>query len=87
VEVTKNAASTIVKLPGTRMIDVRERCEIAPNGAPDCEPAAAKGCRTKGFAGGHPLDVRTVEKCDAASVAVGSHDCPIESLVTRAICQ
>ncbi len=91
VESTKNAATTIVKLPGTRMIDVREHCEKAPNGAPDCATAAANACRAKGFGGGKPLDVRTEEKCDAATLASGQppeqRNCPIETTVTRAICQ
>ncbi len=72
VEATKNAATAIVKLPGTRMIDIYLRCENAPNGAPDCEAAAASACRAKGFGGGHPLDVRTEQKCDAATIASGS---------------
>jgi len=91
VETTKNAATAIVKLPGTRMIDVHEHCEKAPNGAPDCETAAANACRAKGFSGGHPLDVRTAEKCDTTALAAGQrpeqHDCPIETTVTRVICQ
>ena len=91
VEATKNAATTIVKLPGTRMIDVHEHCDKAPNGAPDCQTAAANGCRAKGFAGGKPLDVRTEEKCDAATLASGAppeqRNCPVETTVTRAICQ
>ena len=91
VEATKNAATAIVKLPGTRMIDIYLRCEKAPNGAPDCEAAAASACRAKGFGGGHPLDVRTEQKCDAATLASGQppdlRNCPVETTVTRAICQ
>ncbi len=91
VDATKNAATAIVKLPGTRMIDVREHCDKAPNGAPDCETAAANACRGKGFGGGKPLDVRTEQKCDAAALASGQppeqRDCPVETTVTRAICQ
>jgi hypothetical protein len=91
VDATKNAATAIVKLPGTRLIDVRERCEKAPNGAPDCESAAATGCRGKGFAGGHPLDVRTAEKCDTSNLQAGQlpgqRACAVETVVTRAVCQ
>ncbi len=91
VDATKSAATTIVKLPGTRMVDVREICAKAPNGAPDCETAAANGCRAKGFTGGRPLDVRTAEACDTTALAAGQtldrHDCPIVTTVTRAICQ
>ena len=91
VEATKNAATAIVKLPGTRLIEVREHCDRAPNGAPDCEKAAATGCRAKGFAGGRPLDVRTAEKCDTSNLQAGQlpgqRDCPVETVVTRAVCQ
>jgi hypothetical protein len=91
VEGTKNAATAIVKLPNTRMIDVREHCDKAPNGAPDCETAAAKGCRGKGFGGGHPLDVRTEKKCDLTALQSGQipseRDCSVETTVTRAVCQ
>ena len=91
VEITKNAATALVKLPGTRVLDVHERCAKAPNGASDCETAAATACRGKGFAGGRPLDVRTMEKCDASVLAngqiAGQHDCPVETVVTRAVCQ
>jgi hypothetical protein len=91
VDATKNAATAIVKLPNTRMIDVHERCDTAPNGAPDCATAAANGCRAKGFGGGKPLDVRTAENCDKSALAAGQrpaqHDCPVETTVTRAVCQ
>jgi hypothetical protein len=91
VEATKNAATAIVKLPSTRMIDIYVHCEKAPNGAPDCETAAANACRAKGFSGGRPLDVRTAQKCDAATLASGEppelRNCPVETTVTRAICQ
>jgi hypothetical protein len=91
VEATKNAATAIVKLPGTRVVEVHERCDKAPNGAPDCEAAAAAGCRGKGFAGGRPLDVRTMEKCDTTALRAaetsGQRDCPVETVVSRAVCQ
>jgi len=91
VEITKNAATSLAKLPNTRVVDVHERCAKAPNGASDCETAAATACRGKGFAGGRPLDVRTMEKCDTGALAssqiAGQHDCPVETVVTRAVCQ
>jgi hypothetical protein len=91
VEATKNAATAIVKLPSTRMMQIHERCEQAPNGGHDCETAAANGCRGKGFAGGHPLDVRTAENCDSKALQAGQvphqGECPVETVVTRAVCQ
>jgi hypothetical protein len=91
VEATKDAAATIAKLPNTRLIDVRERCAKAPNGAPDCNTAAANGCRAKGFSGGRPLEVRTAENCDTTALRAGQmpgqHECPVDTTVTRAVCQ
>jgi hypothetical protein len=90
VEATKNAADALVRLPGTRIIDIRETCAKAPNGASDCAAAAATGCRAKGFAGGSALDVRTADKCDAKPRAgVGLSDavaCRSEAVVIRAVC-
>jgi len=91
VEATKNAATVLAKLPNTRFVGLHERCARARNGAPDCEAAAAAGCRSKGFAGGHPLDVRTAKKCDTTMLQAGQapslNDCLVETIVTRAICQ
>jgi hypothetical protein len=92
VDVTKDAAGVIVRLPNTRVVEVHERCEKAPNGAPDCATAANNACRSKGFNGGQPIDVRTGEKCDTTAAALagqspGKGECPIESWITRAICQ
>lgn len=91
VEATKNTATTIVKLPNTRLIDIHERCVKAPNGAPDCDTAAANGCRAKGFSGGKPLDVRTAKNCDTTALKPDQppshYDCGVETTVTRAVCQ
>lgn len=90
MEATKNAATAIVRLPNTRVVDVREICLRAPNGASDCAAAAANGCRTKGFNGGSPLDVRTAEKCDTKPPQAGQLpgvQCAPETVVTRAVCQ
>jgi hypothetical protein len=90
VEATRNAADALVRLPGTRIIDVREPCAKAPNGGSDCTTAAANGCRAKGFASGSPLDVRTSDKCDAKPRAgadiSGVVACSSEAVVIRAVC-
>ena len=39
-DATKNAVDAVAKLPTARMMSGRERCAIAPNGAPDCVAAA-----------------------------------------------
>jgi hypothetical protein len=90
-EATKGAASTLLRLPNTRLIEIRERCAPAPNGAPDCQTAAANACRGKGFNTGQPLDVVSAEKCPPAALLStqkpGELDCPIETVVSRAVCQ
>jgi hypothetical protein len=90
-EATKGAASTLLKLPNTRAIEIRERCAPAPNGAPDCQTAAANACRAKGFGGGQPLDVVTAEKCPPATVLSaqkpGETECPVETVVSRVLCR
>jgi hypothetical protein len=90
-EATKGAASTLLRLPNTRLIEIRERCAPAPNGAPDCQTAAANACRGKGFSTGQPLDVVSAEKCPPAALLStqrpGELDCPIETVVSRAVCQ
>jgi hypothetical protein len=89
-EATKGAASTLLRLPNTRMIEVRERCPLAPNGAPDCQTAAANACRGKGFSGGRPLDVVSAEKCPPAALLApkpGETSCPVETVVSRVMCQ
>jgi hypothetical protein len=91
MEATKNAATAIVRLPNTRLVDVLETCARAPNGAADCAAAAANGCRTKGFNGGTPLDVRTAAKCDTkppqAAGQLPGVQCGPETVVIRAVCQ
>ncbi len=90
-QATKEAATTIVRLPGVRMVEARERCPVAPNGAPDCRAAATNVCRSKGFSGGNPVDVRSSENCPSAVLLSGrlpaAGECPVETVVLRAICQ
>jgi hypothetical protein len=88
---TKDAATAIVRLPGTRVIEVSEPCAVAGNGAPDCQVAANGACRKKGFNSGQPIDVRTSQECPAAVLLSGKPpaegECPNESVVLRVICQ
>ena len=63
----KEAAEKLAKLPGSRVIDGRERCELAPNGFADCRAAAETICRAKGFTSGKSLDTQQAEKCPARS--------------------
>jgi hypothetical protein len=84
----KDAAGALVRLPSTRLIDGRERCEVAPNGAPDCRMASAALCRGKGFQGGTPFGTQSEENCSARPLLSGRPpECRTETFVTRAVCQ
>lgn len=90
-EATRDAANALGRLPNTRLFEVRERCQTAPNGAPDCETAATAVCRAKGFKFGQPMGVSSMEKCPTAVVLSGRTpamgECPVETTVLIAACQ
>jgi hypothetical protein len=90
-EATKNAANTIFRLPGIRVVEVRQRCTVAPNGAPDCRTAATNACRSKGFTSGNPVDVRSSQNCPPAvwlsGREPGAGECPEETVVLMAACR
>jgi hypothetical protein len=90
-EAAKDAADAVVRLPGTRVVDARERCAAAANGAPDCRVAADAICRGKGFASGKSMEIESAHKCPARVWLSGRRpepgDCETESYVTRAVCQ
>jgi len=91
-DATKEATGAVAGLPNARIIAARERCVIAPNGAPDCNAAAATLCQSKGFATGKSLDTQTEQKCNSGRFllegrAPSSSECPTQILVTRAMCQ
>ena len=86
----KGAADSVVRLPGTRLISGRERCAMAPNGAPDCRAAASALCKANGFGQGNSVDMQSAEKCPARVYISGRQspgDCSIEHFVTSAMCQ
>jgi hypothetical protein len=90
-DATKNAATTIFRLPGIRVVEVRQLCNVAPNGAPDCRTAATTACRSKGFTSGNPVDVRSSQNCPPAVWLSGrdpsAGECPEETVVLMAACQ
>ena len=90
-DATKGAVDAVVKLPSTRVVDGRERCDISPNGAPDCRTAALTICHAKGFAGGQSVDFVSAEKCPTAvwmnRRKAEPGECVTETFVTRAMCQ
>jgi hypothetical protein len=89
-EATKKAATAIVRLPGSRFVEVHQRCAVAPNGAPDCRTAAANVCRSKGFTDGHPVNVQSSQNCPPAVWMSGREpapgECPEETVVLMAAC-
>lgn len=88
---TKDAAAAIARLPGTRVLELHQRCANAANGAPDCQTAAADACRLKGFGAGKPLDIQSSEACPPAVYRSGrtpeEGECPEETVLLRAVCQ
>jgi hypothetical protein len=91
-EATKEATGAVVGLPNARIVTARELCARAPNGAPDCQTAAATLCRGKGFAGGKSLDTQTEQKCNSGRFLLegrspSNSECPTQIFVTRAMCQ
>ena len=88
VSATKDATDALIKFPATRIIEGKERCLLAPNGSPDCDAAAEKICKGKGFASGKSANIESARKCSArAWLSRNEADCVNETIVTRAACQ
>jgi hypothetical protein len=87
----KGAVDAVARLPAVRVVDGRERCVTAANGAPDCVAAATAICRRKGFNAGKSVDVESAQKCPARVLLLGRRatesECQVETYVTRAMCQ
>ncbi len=90
-DAARNAATSMTKIPVSGITGGRERCILAPNGAPDCRVAAAALCRAKGYVGGTSVDFETVEKCPPPYRVSGRNTpegvCTMEHFVTKALCQ
>jgi hypothetical protein len=90
-QATKDAAAAMVRLPNTRVIEIRDRCIKAANGSPDCETAATSACKSKGFETGKPLDIQTSQECPPAIILSGRSpaegECQASTVVLRAVCQ
>jgi hypothetical protein len=90
VEVTRGAVDAVAKLPTTRIMSGHERCERAPNGAPDCLAAADALCRKHGFASGKSVDFTSAEECPPRIFLAGrdsESQCRIVTFISRAMCQ
>jgi hypothetical protein len=90
VDATKDAVGAVAKLPLSRVVQGRERCMIAPNGAPDCLAAAEALCRKQGFSTGKSLDFTSAESCPARTYLGGKqseNECTTITFISRAMCQ
>ena len=70
-DAAKDAPPASSRLPGSRVVSGRVRCEAAPNGAPDCLTAANSVCRARAFQGGKSLDTQSELKCPAELLLEG----------------
>lgn len=91
-DAARDTAATVSRLPSSGVVSGRERCVLAPNGAPDCRVAAETMCRAKGYGGGTSVDFETSENCPpsyrvTSRSAVPEGACTMEHFVTRALCQ
>jgi hypothetical protein len=90
-DAAKDAADSVARLPGARIIEGRERCVTAANGAPDCRVAAEAVCRGKGFASGKSTEVQSAQKCPTRIWLSGRRpdpsECQTEAFVVKAVCQ
>lgn len=85
---TKDATEALSKLSTTRIVEGKERCAVAPNGSPDCGPAAEAICKAKGYKTGQSANIESARKCSARALLTRNDaDCTNETIVTRAACQ
>ena len=86
-DATVNAMGAVAKLPTARMMNGRERCIAAPNGAPDCVSAAEALCRKHGFTSGKSMDFTSAEECPVRTLIGQSNECTTVTFISRAMCQ
>ena len=70
VDVAKDAADAVARIPKTSVVTVHEKCPVAPNGAPDCVSVAMNFCKAKGFQSGKSVDMTTAEICPPQVLSV-----------------
>jgi hypothetical protein len=89
-ESAKDAADAMARIPKARVMSGHEKCNTAPNGAPDCLAAANTLCKAKGFEFGKSTDMTTAVVCPPKVLLSGRNsgpECRDETFVSRAICQ
>lgn len=87
----KGAADAVTKLPTTRVLAGHQKCTVSTNGAPDCEDAADRLCKRRGFASGQTVDITSAHECPLR-VTLGQREarpgeCKNVTFVSRAMCQ
>jgi hypothetical protein len=90
VNTAKDAAGAVVRIPTARVVTGHEKCNNAPNGAPDCLAAAIAMCKAKGFESGKSLDMTTAVVCPPKVMLSGRSsgpECKDETFVSRVLCQ
>jgi hypothetical protein len=90
VEGAKDMGDAVAKIPAARVVRGHERCQNAPNGAPDCGIAANAICKSKGFQFGKSVDMTSSEVCPAQVYLSGRSSgpgCHTETFVSSALCQ
>ncbi len=90
IDVTRDAVGAVVSLPSARMVQGRQVCPVAANGAPDCQSAAERLCKEKGFSTGKSMDFTSSERCPPRVWVSGRKaegECTTETFISRAICQ
>jgi hypothetical protein len=89
-QATIGAVEAITKLPTARVMRGRERCAIAPNGAPDCIAAAEALCRKHGFGSGKSIEFTSAEECPPRAL-IGDRsaeaECRTVTFINQAMCQ
>jgi hypothetical protein len=86
----RDMGDAVVQIPSARVVRGHERCQTAPNGAPDCEIAANAICKTKGLKSGKSVDMTSAEICPAQVYLSGRNSgpgCHTETFVSSALCQ
>jgi len=89
-DATKGAVDAMTKLSTARVMTGRERCVVAPNGAPDCLAAAEQLCKEHGYATGKSMDFTSAEECPAKVYLGGATtgaECQTVTFISRAMCQ
>ena len=89
-EGAKEAADAVARIPNARVIRGHEKCNNAPNGAPDCVAAANSMCKAKGFDSGKSVDMTTADVCPPKVLLSGRSSgpgCRNETFVSRVLCQ